>query len=203
MAGTRSPFLRRELHDSVGVGKSTFPPLNPREGVAIVEISTGQKVDEQKANGTDKAKTKLQGKEPASVKITFRFTYRIYDEVQEMLAYLDPNGPNGGGPFALVHPKAERRRIKDIIIEKMSDEKNITPCMYEVTIDAKEWNPPPKVQGRAAATVRTPKISQEWQEALTAARGASFAQSGLPAAIAVGLEGYDALKSIDGPDDKP
>lgn len=201
MAGTRSPFLNRELHDSVGVGAITFPP-SPTEGVAIVEIATSQKIDEQKASGTDKAKTKRQGKEPASVKIVLRWTYRIDDEVQEMLSYLDPEGPNNGGPFALVHPKAQRRRIKDIIVKKMSDVKNITPCLYEVTLEATEWIPPPKVQGRATATV-TPKISQEWREALTAARGASFAESGLPAEIAVGLEGYDALRSLDGPDDKP
>jgi hypothetical protein len=202
MAGTRSPLLNRQLHDSVGVGKVTFPP-NPLEGVAIVEISTAQKIDAQKASGTDKAKTKRQGKDSASVKITLRWTYRIDDEVQEILAYVDPEGPHNGGPFALVHPKAERRRVKDIIIEKMSDVKNITPALYEVTLEAMQWNPPSETTGRAAAATVTPKISQEWQDALGAAVGKNFARSGIPAEIAVGLEGYDALKSLDGPDDKP
>ncbi|WP_437600300.1 hypothetical protein WMF28_01900 [Sorangium sp. So ce590] len=202
MSGVNSPYLNRELHDSVGIGSVNFPP-NAREGVAIVEVSTAQKVDTQKASGTDKAKTKLQGKEPVSVKITFRFTYRIYDEVQEMLAYLDPNGPNGGGPFAIVHPKAQERRVTDIIIEKMTDRKNITPCMYEVTIEAKEWNPAPKEQ---AFITRTPKISEEWRESLTAAVGKGFANSGLPASVALG--GYDGLVDLGlagprGPDDKP
>ena len=201
MGGVNSPYLNRELHDSVGLGKVTFPP-NKNEGVAIVEISGGQKIDEQKASGTNKAKTKRQGQNPAKVKITLRWTYRIDDEVQEQLAYLDPNGPNAGGPFAIVHPKAQRRRVKDLVIKEMGDVKNITPALYEVALDCTEWNPPPKEQGTATVTT-TPRISAEWHEALTAARGASFANSGIPAEIAVGLEGYEALKSIEGPDDKP
>lgn len=206
MASTRSPLRNRALHDSVGLGDITFPP-SPREGVAIVEIDTSQKIDEQKANGTDKAKTKRNGKEPASVKITLRWTFRIYDEVQEMLAYLDPNGPQNGGPFTIVHPKAEARRVKDIIVKKMSDVKNITPGLYEVALDATEWNPAPKTQGRAATT---PQKAQPWQEPIAAAIGQNFARSGLPAEVAAGLEGYDALVakglapgSPIGPDDKP
>ncbi|WP_438017875.1 hypothetical protein WMF18_01745 [Sorangium sp. So ce315] len=211
MSSTKSPPFNRELNDSVGIGAITFPPLNPREGVAIVEISTAQKIDVQKASGKDKAKTKLQGREPASIKIVLRWTYRIYDEVLEILNYLDPNGPNGGGPFALVHPKADERRVKDIMISEMTDRKNITSHLYEVTIEAIEWNPPPKA---ANPYIRTPKISQEWTEALTAARSAAFASSGLPAAIAVGSEGYEALVDAGlaekrplepplGPDDRP
>ncbi|WP_437590459.1 hypothetical protein [Sorangium sp. So ce1000] len=203
MASTKAPCNNRELHDGVGVGAVTFPPLNPLEGLAIVEIETAQKIDEQKASGTDKAKTKRNGREPAKVKITLRWTFRIYDEVQEVLAYLDPNGPNNGGPFALVHPKAEERRIKDIVVKTMSDRKDITPYLYEVTLDATEWNPPKEV---SRPVVITPKISQEWREALTAAVGKNFANSGLPASVALG--GYDGLVDLGlagprGPDPKP
>ncbi len=155
---------------TLGLGPHTFPPSPPvgvpsglREGGVKVSIETSQNLDQQKAAGTDKAVTKRTGKNPAKVKIAIWWTFRIDAQVRPMLATWDPEGPDNGGPFRIVHDEAKQRRVSDIIVEKMGETEELNQgSWYRTTFECEQWVPKPKPKAGQGTT--TPTSGKEWYQ---------------------------------------
>ncbi len=143
-------------------------PTSASDGAVVVDASSEQKVDAKKASGKDKAKTTKQGREPIKGSIDWEFTAFAWEDnengkgVESVLEYLDPNGPNEGGPFDFAHPDTDRRGVKAIVVTKVS-KVEWKGWHGKVKIDWTEWNPPDK-KGNAGggAATSTPIDPDKW-----------------------------------------
>jgi len=201
------PFEQGVFYETIAIGANVFPPLAAgtsglREGGVVVSVTTGQNLDKPKATGTDKQVTKRQGKQPAKVEIALWWTFRIDDQVTAMIQEWDPNGPGNGGPFTVLHPETERRRVKDLVFEKMGPIERVHGGnVYRVKLEAEEWNPPkPAKKGGTA----TPKKSQTPGTGNIIPGGASGSTGISGSASTYGTaSGTTGLSGANAPDAKP
>lgn len=143
-------------------------PTSQADGSVVVKCSSEQKVDAKKASGKDKAKTTKQGREVIKGSIEWEFSAQAWEDnengkgVESVLEYLDPNGPNEGGPFDFAHPDTDRRGVKAIVVTKV-ETVEWKGWHGKVKIDWSEWNPPaPKGGGGAKGTTSTPIDPDKW-----------------------------------------
>ncbi len=132
----------------IGTGKRTFiHPAVPGEGSSNVKPTSGQTIDQAKAAGRDKAKTKLAGRKAIPVAIELIFSARCYDAVggtRELLEAIHPDGQESGGPFETRAADINWRGVTATVIEEVG------PITWRgelgsVSIKAIQWVPePPK-----------------------------------------------------------
>lgn len=142
-------------------------PTSQADGSVVVKCSSEQKVDAKKASGKDKAKTTKQGREVIKGSIEWEFSAQAWEDnengkgVESVLEYLDPNGPNEGGPFDFAHPDTDRRGVKAIVVTKV-ETVEWKGWHGKVKIDWSEWNPPAPKGGAGKGTTSTPIDPDKW-----------------------------------------
>jgi len=157
-----APSVSPLTWDSVGIGGMTFPPIPGEGAVARVSFTTKIKVDKQKASGKDKAKTKVNGVEPAEGELELTWTPAVDEAAMQFTMALDPNGPNAGKPFDIVHPEAQRRRVKSIlVVEAGKLEIKHGGHLLSQKFKIEEWVDPGDADKDSAAA-DTPDASTQW-----------------------------------------
>jgi hypothetical protein len=155
---TLGPMQNPTGWSSVTVGPFTFP-LAKGDGTVRVEVTSEQKLDEQKASGKDKAKTKRAGVQICAVTIDLTFQARAWPTVEAMLTGIDPNSAATGGPFDITHPEAGRRQVKSIMVKKVGPVKWSGPRLGSCRIEATEWTEPKAATSGLGAGTGVPKKS--------------------------------------------
>jgi hypothetical protein len=126
----------------------------------LVELEGAElKTDDQKASGTDKAKTKISGVDNAKGKIAFRWcrTTPGADQLMfQVMMGLDPNGPAKGKPQDVGHPEFALRRVPQIVVKKWEKLDRKGDWRENVLLFS-EWTDPPKA---VAGATTTPKDAQ-------------------------------------------
>ncbi|HSM93384.1 MAG TPA: hypothetical protein VLT47_10910 [Anaeromyxobacteraceae bacterium] len=112
------------------------------------------KVDNQKAAGKDKAKTKISGVDNAKGSISFRWCRTVPGCDVLMFSFMmgiDPNGPAKGLPLDVNHPEFALRRVSQILPKqwgKLERKGDYRECKLEFT----EWTEPDKAVAGATTT---------------------------------------------------
>lgn len=153
-----SPSENPKLWDSIGIGKFTFPPRYPGVGCAKLTVKTGAKVDEQTANGKDRAQAKTKGRKVATGSIVFSFTREIWGFTIEMRSAIDPGGDGYGKPWEISHPEATLRKFNRLLFKDMSD-LSISGDSYSFSVEYDAWDEP---AAALAGGTRTPTKPEKW-----------------------------------------
>ena len=120
-------------------------PTNER-GSIVVDIVSSQKIDAKASAGKNKAVTTQQGVQATKGSIEWEFAAADWPDgpdgpgVESTLTYLDPNGPQTGGPFLFSHPDGNWRGLGNIMVVEIEAVKwrgwhGSTKIKWE------EWNP--------------------------------------------------------------
>jgi len=99
----------------------THPGLDG-EGSCVVKAKSSQTIDQAKAVGRDKAKTKLAGRKPIPVDVELIFSARCYDAIggtKEMLEQIQPDGDENGGPFEVRAADVNWRGVTACVVEEV------------------------------------------------------------------------------------
>jgi hypothetical protein len=145
----------------VVVGDFELPPGGRAAGTAILKPTSSQSPDKKKGAGKHKGKITQQGVDWTTGQIVVRFKEDWWAALEVVLSYLDPNGPYGGGPFAVDYPGIEFRKLKSIMIEKVHDvawERG--GFIGSVTLDWTEWEEPKKAA--VGGATKTADSSKQW-----------------------------------------
>ena len=120
---------------------------SPRDdigGLCHVKCPSSVHVDKKAADSKDKGTTVLKGCPPFEVELEYEYLTVFHDQyVEPVLAALDPSTCRT--PFGCYHPDLVRRKLRRVIIEKIS------PVVHDpggaglsrVTLHFVEWVPPP------------------------------------------------------------
>lgn len=88
----------------------------------MVKPKSTQAIDQAKAVGRDKAKTKLAGRKPIPCDVELVFSARCYDAVggtREMLEQIHPDGDESGGPFEVRAADVNWRGVTAVVVEEV------------------------------------------------------------------------------------
>lgn len=119
-------------------------------GVAIVDVDLESDLDQQKANGRRKARTRDKGDKPHKVAIEITMTPAERDAFAELVPILDPGRRKGvRDPIYIENANANLWGITVITIKKIKSPTPRAGGFWVVTIDAEEWTPEPKVVKKA------------------------------------------------------
>jgi hypothetical protein len=135
-------------------------PTNDR-GSIVVDIVSSQKIDAKASAGKDKAVTTQQGVQATKGSIEWEFAAADWPDgpdgpgVESTLTYLDPNGPQTGGPFLFSHPDGNWRGLGNIMVVEIEAVKwkghhGSTKIKWE------EWNPKKPDKSGASGTPADP-----------------------------------------------
>lgn len=144
------------------VGDYALPPVENR-GACEVRVTPSIKKDDKKKPGKDKASTSVERVEPAKIEIVLRFNEEIWEQVEEVIRGLKPDGK----PRDIMHPSVQVYDIGAMMIEQASP-LEWNDGIGEITWSGEEWVAP-AAQGQPVILRRGstgPEVSR-WQQFLT------------------------------------
>lgn len=151
---TPSPIVDREGWRFAIVGDYMLPA--PGLGRAWVTCDSMVKTDSKTKKGKNSATVTTTGKEQSKVQIKLQFFAAEWEAkqgaIEANLDAIDPNGPNGGGPFPFSYPGLGPGAPKYIKITKVSRPPTWNGTLGEVTVDALETDLAIKGSGSATKT---------------------------------------------------
>lgn len=150
-----SPAENPELWDTLGIGTRRWPSVYPGVGSVKVSVKTAAKVDQQTANGKDRARAKLKGRAVTPVSVHFQFTREIWAETIELRSEIDPGGDGYDKVWEISYPEATLRKFNRILFHDMS-ELIITGDAYSFSVEGDAWDEPAKVLTGGTKTPTTP-----------------------------------------------
>jgi hypothetical protein len=161
---TTAPSFDEHSLNRIGIAEFDWPfaPTLPGPSkcgsVKFPEIDFSElKVDQQKAAGTDKAKTKINGVECNKGSFELHWTRHLDDQALPMLQQLDPGGPRKGVPQEVRHPFFTLVSLQAVLFVgikvKMAGDHRVATMKWE------EWNDPPTA---VAGSTTTPTQASEW-----------------------------------------
>lgn len=145
---------------SITLGQYVFPGSLGFDSTLDVDVDEELKIDDQKAAGKDKSKTKVNGVEPTKATLTIGWTYRIWDTVRAFTIGISPNGPSKGTPLDVIHPELNDRGVSKVIVKKAGKRERVGPRNWKQTFELHEWVDP----GTASTGpgTQTPKKADNW-----------------------------------------
>lgn len=142
IVGLYRPNPHEDRWDQITIAEFTFPPLG--YGVAVVKVTSGQKLDEKAGAGTDKASTSQTGVQltKAEVEVTvLRPGWVNY--LRKALREIDPNNADRlGGPFEVKHPDLNQRNCTSMLVEKIGPVEWPGAGFCKFSISLTEWIEP-------------------------------------------------------------
>lgn len=156
---TPAPHDNARLHNAIELGSLRFPS-NADEGAVKVQVKTGVDVDQQKANGKDRAKTKIKGKKVSKISISFQYTRLIYETSDAFRLAIDPNLTIEPGSWEVRHPEISARGINALVITDMSA-LEIKGDLYSFSVEADGWFEPSQAKLGGAKTPKTAKPASQ------------------------------------------
>lgn len=128
-----------EAWNTVRLGDHTLP------GIAEVTMGKKRKVDFKYADGKDGGTSTDKGSEPARLKIRLTMNARQWrEEWVPLLPYLEPSEGKPRGPFGIVHPEPNSRKIEAVEILAINADPPKAKSGYRADLDVQQWFPRPK-----------------------------------------------------------
>jgi hypothetical protein len=171
---TTAPSFDDESLNRIAIAEYDWP-FSPQNGGPSVAGSvkfpkvdfSKLKVDQAKASGTDKAKSKINGVDCNKGTFELHWTRHIDDRALPMLQQLDPGGPRKGKPQEVRHPFFTLVSLHALLITEI--EFKMEGDARSATFSWEEWNEPPTA---VAGATTTPTDPSQWQQGVTVHGGA-------------------------------